>query len=66
MDEFEQACRGFHDKEFEPTEASEISRPSVSDGGDDYDVCGRNETETSKLFFQESSTSDLESQVHLL
>ena len=32
LDECEQACRGVHDKEFEPTEASEISRPSVSDG----------------------------------
>ena len=49
MDECEQACRGVHDKEFEPTEASEISRPHVSDGSDDDDVCGRNETETSKL-----------------
>ena len=29
---FEQACRGVLDKEFEPTEASEISRFSVSDG----------------------------------
>ena len=26
LDEREQACRGVHDKEFEPTEASEISR----------------------------------------
>ena len=40
VDECEQACRGVHDKEFEPTEASEISRPSVSDGFDDNDVCG--------------------------
>ena len=47
LDECEQACRGVHDKEFEQTEASEISRPSVSDGSND--VCGRNETETSKL-----------------
>ena len=46
LDECEQACRGVHGKEFEPTEASEISRPSVSDGSDDDDVCGRNETET--------------------
>ena len=29
LDKCEQACRGVHD---EPTEASEISRPSVSDG----------------------------------
>ena len=43
MDECEQACRRVHDKEFEPTEAS------VSDGSDDDDVCGRNETESSKL-----------------
>ena len=34
LDECEQACRGVHDREFEPTEASEISRPSVSDGSD--------------------------------
>ena len=39
LDECEQACRGFHNKEFEPTEASEISRPSVSDGSDDDNVC---------------------------
>ena len=31
LDECEQACRGVHDEEFEPTEASEISRPSVSE-----------------------------------
>ena len=49
LDECEQACRGVHDKEFEATEASEISRPSVSGGSDDDDVCGRNETEASKL-----------------
>ena len=49
LDECEQACRGAHDKEFEATEASEISRPSVSGGSDDDDVCGRNETEASKL-----------------
>ena len=49
LDKCEQACRGVHDKEFEPTKASEISRPSVSDGSDDDDVCGRNETEASKL-----------------
>ena len=49
LDECEQACRGVHDKEFEPTEASEISGSSVSDGSDDDDVCGRNKTETSKL-----------------
>ena len=36
--------------EFEPTEASEISRPSqVSHGSDNDDVCGRNATETSRL-----------------
>ena len=29
LDEIEQACRGVHDREFEPTEASEISRPSI-------------------------------------
>ena len=45
----DEARRGVHDKKFEPTEASEISRPSVSDGSDDDDVCGRNETEASKL-----------------
>ena len=51
LDECEQACRGVHDREFEPTEASEISRPSVSDGSDNVndDVCGRNATETSRL-----------------
>ena len=50
LDECEQACRGVHDKESELTEASEISRPSVSHGSDDDDVCcGRNETEASKL-----------------
>ena len=39
LDECEQACRGVHDGEFEPTEASEISRPSVSDGSDnDFDM----------------------------
>ena len=38
-----------HDKELEPTETSEISRPSVSDGFDNDDVCGRNDTEASKL-----------------
>ena len=27
LDECEQACRGVHDKEFEPTEASKISGP---------------------------------------
>ena len=43
------SCRGVHDREFEPTEASEISRPSVSDGSDNDDVCGRNATETSRL-----------------
>ena len=48
-DECEQACRGVHDREFEPTEASEISRPSVSDGSDNDDVCGRNATETLRL-----------------
>ena len=32
-------CRGVHDREFEPTEASEISRPSTSDGSDnDFDM----------------------------
>ena len=40
LDECEQACRGIYDKEFEPTEASEISWPSVKDGSDDDDVCG--------------------------
>ena len=40
---------GLLPKKFELTEANEISRPSVSDGSDDDDVCGRNETETSKL-----------------
>ena len=49
MDKCEQACRGLHDKEFEPTEASAISRPSVNDGFDDDDVCGPNDTEASKL-----------------
>ena len=49
LEECEQACREVHDKEFEPTEASEISRPSVSEDFDEDDVCGRNETETSKL-----------------
>ena len=49
LDECEQACRGVHDREFEPTEASEISRPSVSDGSDNDDVCGRNATETWRL-----------------
>ena len=49
LDECEQACRGVHDREFEPTEASEISRPSVSDGSDNDDVFGRNATETSRL-----------------
>ena len=49
LDQCEQACRGVHDKEFEPTEASEISRPSVSDGSDDDDDCGRNEAQKSKL-----------------
>ena len=49
LDECEQACRGVHDKEFEPTKASEISRPSVSDGSDNDDVHGRNKTEMSKL-----------------
>ena len=49
MDECEQACRGVHDREFEPTEASGISRPSVSDGSDNDDVCGRNATETLRL-----------------
>ena len=58
LNECEQACRGVHDKEFEPTEASGISRPSVSDGSDDYDVCGRNETEASKLSL--SGVLDLE------
>ena len=49
LDECEQTCRGVHDREFESTEASEISRPSVSDGSDNDDVCGRNATETSRL-----------------
>ena len=49
LDECEQACRGVHDKEFEPTEANEIFWPSASDGSDDDDICGRNETETAKL-----------------
>ena len=49
LDECEQACRGAHDKEFEPTEVSEISKPSVSDGSDDDDVCGGNESEALKL-----------------
>ena len=49
LDECEQDCRGVHDKKFEPTEASEISRPSVSDDSDDDDVCGRNETEALML-----------------
>ena len=49
MDESEQACRGVHDKKCKPTEASERSWPSVSDGSDDDGVCGQNETETSKL-----------------
>ena len=49
FDECEQASRGVHDKEFELTEASEISRPSGSDCFDDDDVCGRNDTEASKL-----------------
>ena len=49
LEECEQACRGVHDREFEPTEASEISRPSVSDGSDNDDVCGRNAAETSRL-----------------
>ena len=40
LEECEQACREVHDKEFEPTEATEISRPCVSDGFDDDDVCG--------------------------
>ena len=31
LDESEVACRGVHDKEFEQTEASEISRPRVSE-----------------------------------
>ena len=31
LNECEQACRGVHDKEFEPTEACEISRPGVSE-----------------------------------
>ena len=48
LDECEQACRGVHDREFEPTEASGISGPSVSDGSDNDDVCGRNATETSR------------------
>ena len=48
LDECEQACRGVHDREFEPTEASKISRPSVS-GSDNDDVCARNATETSRL-----------------
>ena len=34
LDECEQACRGVHDKEFEPNEASEISRPSDSETDD--------------------------------
>ena len=39
LDKCEQACRGVHDREFEPTEASKISRPSVSDGSDnDFDM----------------------------
>ena len=45
LDECEQGCRGVHDEEFEPTEASKIIRPSVSDGSDDDDVCKRNKTE---------------------
>ena len=49
LDECEQACRRVHDREFEPTEASGISRPSVSDGSDNDDVCGQNATETSRL-----------------
>ena len=49
LDECEQACREVHDREFELTEASEISRPSVSDGSDNDDVFGRNTTETSRL-----------------
>ena len=49
LGECEQACRGVHDKEFEPTEASEISGPSVSDGSDADDVCGRIVTEVSML-----------------
>ena len=48
-DKCEQACSGVYDKEFEPTETSEISRSHVSDGSDDDDLCGRNETELSKL-----------------
>ena len=31
LDECEQACRGVHDEDFEPTQASEISRSSVSE-----------------------------------
>ena len=34
LDEFEQVCRGVHVKKFEPSEASEISRPSVSETDD--------------------------------
>ena len=49
LDECEQACRGVHDEEFVPTDASEISRPSVSNGSDDDADCGRNETEALKL-----------------
>ena len=59
LNECEQACRGVNDKEFEPTGASEISRPSVSDGYDDDDVCGRNDTRRRSCLCQESSTSNL-------
>ena len=49
LNECEKVSRGVHDKELEPTETSEISRPSVSNGFDNDDVCGRNDTEASKL-----------------
>ena len=55
LNECEQACRGAHDKEFEPTEASESSRPNVSDGSDDDEMKLRRRN----CLCQESSSSNL-------
>ena len=66
LDECEQACRGVHDKEFEPAEASESSRPSVSDGSMMTMFVNEMKLRRRSCRCQEFSTSNLQSQVHLL
>ena len=63
LGECEQACRGVHDKEFEPTEASEISGPIASDGFNDDNVCGRNDTEALKLSLSRTLNLEFEADI---